>query len=320
MRNVIGAAEREGHAVYGSAASLQEGDACEQGSVNELAEVIDASVRAFQSDAAEALEDHLHSLNGEHLGGNSLAVRGQERLGSVDQSIDSGCCERLVRQGLEQIRNQANLVRDDVVGNQAELGIAAGQLAVLLVLNDSNRNVGNLRTGTAGGRDSDNFLLMYNRLALEVQLMYGGRALAAEQLAKVHDSTAAYCDYAVVGIVRNSLVHGLDHSLGRLACTELLLEYELALEAKLFHEGLVDEFVGQNDVALAQLELLSESTKGVKLVNSRGNDDLSLVLHQGGAESIHSHSRNISIQKFYKRPCGFLLHDFTGWFFPVFLL
>ena len=28
---------------------------------------------------AEALEDHLHSLNGEHLGGNSLAVRGQER-------------------------------------------------------------------------------------------------------------------------------------------------------------------------------------------------------------------------------------------------
>ena len=98
--------------------------------MNELAEVIHTSVRAFQSDAAEALEDHLHSLNGEHLGGNSLAVRGQERLGSVDQSIDSGCCERLVRQGLEQIRNQANLVRDDVVGNQAELGIAAGQLAV----------------------------------------------------------------------------------------------------------------------------------------------------------------------------------------------
>ena len=288
--------------------------------MNELAEVIHTSVRAFQSDAAEALEDHLHSLNGEHLGGNGLAVRGQERLGSMDQSIDSGCCERLVRQGLEQIRNQANLVRDDVVGNQAQLGVAAGQLAVLLVLNDSNRNVGNLRTGTAGGRDSDNFLLMYNRLTLEVQLMYGGRALAAEQLAKVHDSTAAYCDYAVVGIVRNSLVHGLDHSLGRLTCTELLLEYELALEAKLFHEGLVDEFVGQNDVALAQLELLSESTKGVKLVNSRGNDDLSLVLHQGGAESIHSHSRNISNQKFYKRPCGFLLHDFTGWFFPVFLL
>ena len=290
MRNVIGAAEREGHAVYGSAASLQEGDACEQGSVNELAEVIDASVRAFQSDATEALEDHLHSLYGEHLRGNGLAMRREERLGSVDQSIDSGCCERLVRQGLEQIRNQAYLVRDDVVGNQAQLGVAAGQLAVLLVLDDSNGNVGDLGTGAAGGRDSDNFLLVYNRLALEVQLMYGGRALAAEQLAKVHDCAAAYCDYAVVGVVRNCFVHGLDHSLRRLACAELLLEYEVALQTELLHERLVNELVGQNDVALAKLELLCKCIESIKLVNSRGDDDLSLVLHQGRAESIHSHS------------------------------
>src|SRR5699024_3605669 len=42
VRYMVGAAEREGHAVYGSAAGLQERDACEQGSGNELAEVFHA--------------------------------------------------------------------------------------------------------------------------------------------------------------------------------------------------------------------------------------------------------------------------------------
>ena len=120
--------------------------------------------------------------------------------------------------------------------------------------------------------------------------MYRRRALAAEQLAQVHDSAAANSDDAVVRIIRNGFVHGLDHSLGRLACTKLLLENKVALQAKLFHEGLVDEFVGQDDIALAQLELSSEIAEVCKLVNGRGDDDLSLVLHQGGAESIHSHS------------------------------
>src|SRR5699024_6886414 len=153
--------------------------ACEQGSGYELAEVIDAGVRAFERDAAETFEDHLHSLDRVHLRGNGLAVRGQEGLGRVDERVDRGSRKRLVRQGLEQVRNQADLVRDDVVGNQAELGLAAGQLAVLLVLNDRNRDVGNLGTGAAGGRDRDNFLLMYSGLALEVQLLYRAPALAA---------------------------------------------------------------------------------------------------------------------------------------------
>ena len=208
----------------------------------------------------------------------------------MDERVDCGSSERLVGQGLEQIRNQANLVRDDVIGNQTELGLAAGQLAVLLVLNDCNRDVGYFGTGAAGGRDSDNFLLMYNGLALEVQLMYRGRALAAEQLAQVHDSAAANSDNAVIGIIRNGLVHGFDHCFGRLACAELLLENKFALQAKLFHEGLVDEFVGQDNIALAKLELCGEITEVCKLVNGRGDDDLSLVLHQGGAESIHSHN------------------------------
>ena len=108
-------------------------------------------------------------------------MRGQERLGCMNQSVDSRSCERLVRQGLQQIRYQANLVRDDIVGYQTQLGVAASQLAVLLILYDSNGNVGNFGTGAAGGRDSDNFLLMYNRLALEVQLMYGIRTLAAQR-------------------------------------------------------------------------------------------------------------------------------------------
>ena len=52
-------------------------------------------------------------------------MRGQERLGRMNESVDCGSSERLVGQGLEQIRNQANLVRDDVVRNQTELGLAA---------------------------------------------------------------------------------------------------------------------------------------------------------------------------------------------------
>ena len=208
----------------------------------------------------------------------------------MDQRVDRGGCERLVGQGLEQVRDQADLVRDDVIRNQAELGLAAGQLAVLLVLDDRNGNVGDLRAGAAGGRDGDNFLLVYDRLALEVHLMYRGRALAAEQLAKVHDRAAADGDNTVILVVRNGLVHGFDHSLRGLAGAKLLLENILALQAVLLHEGLVDEFVGQDDVALTELELIGKLAEVRKLVNGGGDDDLSLVLHQGGAESIHSHN------------------------------
>ena len=84
-------------------------------------------------------------------------------------------------------------------------------------------------------------------------------------------------DYAVVGVVRDRFVHGFEHSLGRLACAERLLEYELALEAKLLHEGLVDELIGEDHVALAELELRSEVAEVRELVNGRGDDDLSLV-------------------------------------------
>ena len=120
--------------------------------------------------------------------------------------------------------------------------------------------------------------------------MYRGRALAAEQLAKVHDRAAADGDNTVILVVRNGLVHGFDHSLRGLAGAKLLLENILALQAVLLHEGLVDEFVGQDDVALTELELIGKLAEVRKLVNGGGDDDLSLVLHQGGAESIHSHN------------------------------
>ena len=128
---------------------------------------------------------------------------------------------------------------------------------------------------------------MYNRLALEVQLMYGIRTLAAQQLAQVHDSAAAYCDNAIVRIVRNSFVHGLDHSLGRLAAAELLLEYEVTLQTQFLHERLVDKLVGQNAVSLTQLEFLSESLEIIELVNGRRDYDFSLVGLQSLAKSIH---------------------------------
>ena len=69
--------------------------------------------------------------------------------------VDGGAGEGLVGQGLQQLGDQAHLVGDDVVGHQAQLGLTAGEHAVLLVLDDGNRDVGALRAGAAGGGDGD---------------------------------------------------------------------------------------------------------------------------------------------------------------------
>ena len=205
----------------------------------------------------------------------------------MDQRVDGGAGEGLVGQGLEQVGDQAHLVGDDVIGHQAQLGLAAGEHAVLLVLDDGHGDVGALRAGAAGGGDGDDVLLVDHGEALEVQVVDGVGTLAAQQLAQVHDSAAAHGDDAVIAVVGDGVVHDLDHGLAGLAGAELLLEHEVALEAQVLHEGGVDELVGQHHVALAQVELIGHVGEGLELVDGRCENDLSLVSHQGSGKSIH---------------------------------
>ena len=285
--HVIGAAQGEAHAVDRAAAGLQEGNAGVEAGGHELIHILEPGVLALFVDQLEAFQNHIHSLLAEELGGHGLAVGAQEGLGGVDQGVDGGAGEGLVGQGLEELRDQAHLVGDDVVGHQAQLGLAAGEHTVLLVLDDSHRDVGALRAGAAGGGDGDDVLLVHHGESLEVQVVDGIGALAAQQLAQVHNGAAAHGDDAVVAVVGDGVVHDLDHFLAGLAGTELLLEYIMALEAQILHEGGIDELVGQHHVPLVQLELLRHLGEGLELVHCGSENNLPLVSHQGSGKSIH---------------------------------
>ena len=220
--HVIGAAQGEAHAVDRAAAGLQEGDAGVEAGGDELVHILEPGVLALLVDQLEALEDDVHGLLAEQLAGHGLAVGAQEGLGGVDQRVDGGAGEGLVGQGLEQLRDQAHLVGDDVVGHQAQLGLAAGEHAVLFVLDDGHGDVGALGAGAAGGGNGDDVLLMHHGEPLEVQVVDRVGALAAQQLAQVHDGAAAHGDDAVIAVVGDGVVHGLDHGLAGLAGAELL--------------------------------------------------------------------------------------------------
>ena len=212
----------------------------------------------------------------------------------MHQSIDGGAGEGLVGKSAQQVRDQADLVGDNVIGNQAQLGLATGEDAVLLVLDDGHGDVGALRTGAAGGGDGNDVLLVDHGEALEVQVVDGVGTLAAQQLAQVHDGAAADGDDAVIAVVGDGVVHGLDHGLGGLTGAELLLEHEVALQTQVLHEGGVNELVGQHHVPLVQLELFGHLGEGLELVHGGSEDDLSLISHQRGGKSIHSHWNQLS--------------------------
>ncbi len=281
---MIRAAQGEAHAVDGAAARLQEGDTGEEAGGHELVQILEPGVLTLLVDELEALQDHVHGLLREHLAGDGLTVGAQEGLGGVDQGVDGGAGKGLVGQRLDELRDQAHLVGDDVVGHQAQLGLAAGELAVDLRLHDGHGDVGALAAGAAGGGNGDDVLLVDNGEALVVQLVDAVGPLAAQQLAQVHDGAAAHGDDAVIAVVGDGVVHGLDHGLGGLARAELLLEHEAALEAPLLHEGGVDELVGQHHVTLVQLELLRHLGEGLELIHGGREDDLALVRHQAGGK------------------------------------
>ncbi len=98
----------------------------------------------------------------------------------MDQSVNSRAGKGLIGKGLQQIRDQAHLVRDDVVRHQAQLGLAAGQLAVLLVLDDGDGDVGALRASATGGGDGNDVLLMLDGETLKIQVVHAVRTLAAQ--------------------------------------------------------------------------------------------------------------------------------------------
>ena len=123
--------------------------------------------------------------------------------------------------------------------------------------------------------------------ALEVQVVDGVGTLAAQQLAQVHDGAAAHGDDAVIAVVGDGVVHGLDHGLRGLTGAELLLEHELALQAQVLHEGGVDKLVGQHHIPLTQLEFLCHLGEGLELVHGGSKDNFSLVSHQRSGKSIH---------------------------------
>ena len=202
----------------------------------------------------------------------------------MNQRVDGGAGKGLVGQRLDKLRDQAHLVRNDVIGHKTQLRLSAGELTVDLRLHDSHGDVGTLAAGAAGGGDGDDVLLMNNGEALVVQLVDAVGPLAAQQLAQVHDGAAAHGDDAVIAVVGDGVVHGLDHSLGGLARAELLLEHKAALEAQLLHEGGVDEIVGQHHVTLVQLELLRHLGEGLKFIHGGREDDLALVRHQAGGK------------------------------------
>ena len=135
---------------------------------------------------------------------------------------------------------------------------------------------------------------MHHGEPLEVQVVHGVGTLAAQQLAQVHDGAAAHSDDTVIAVIGDGIVHGLDHGLGGLTGTELLLEHEVALQAQLLHEGGVNELVGQDHVALVQLELLRHLGEVLELVHSGSENDFALISHQRGGKSIHSHWNQLS--------------------------
>ena len=155
-----------------------------------------------------------------------------------------------------------------------------------MLVHSGHGDVGALGAGAAGGGDGDDVLLVHHGEALEVQVVDRVGTLAAQQLAQVHDGAAAHGDDAVIAVVGDGVVHDLDHFLAGLAGAELLLEHIVALQAKVLHEGGVDELVGQHHIPLIQLELLRHLSKGLELVHRRGKDDLSLVRPPSGKQKM----------------------------------
>ena len=211
----------------------------------------------------------------------------EERLGGVYQRVDGGAGEGLIGQGLDEVGDQAHLVGDDVVRHQTQLGLAAGENAVLLVLDDGHGDVGTLGAGAAGGGNGDDVLLMLDGETLEVQVMHGVGPLAAQQLAQIHDGAAAHGNHTVIAFIGDCIVHGLDHGLGRLTGTELLLKHEITLQVQILHEGSVDELVGEYHVPLAQFEFLGHLSEGLELVHGGSENDFALIGHQRSGKSIH---------------------------------
>jgi len=205
----------------------------------------------------------------------------------VHQRVDGGAGKGLIGQSSQQIGDQAHLVGNDVVGYQTQLRLAAGQNAVLLVLHDGHGDVGALGAGAAGGGDGNDILLMLHGEALEIQVVHRIRALAAQQLAQIQNRAAAHRDHAVIAVIGDGVVHGLDHGLGGLPGAELLLEHELALQVQFLHIRCVDKLVGQNHVPLIQIEFLGQGAEILELVNGRCNNDLPLVRHQRSRKCIH---------------------------------
>jgi hypothetical protein len=229
----------------------------------------------------------------------------------MNQSVNGGAGEGLVGQGFDKIGNQADLVWDDVVRNQTQFSFAAGQHAVLFILHDGNGNIGAFRTRSAGGGNGNDVLLMLDGETLEVEIMHSVRTLAAQQLAQVHNRAAANSDHAVVAVIGNGVVHGLNHGLGRLPGAEFLLEHILAFEIQFLHKRGVDELVGEHHIPLIQLEFLCHSREGVEFVHRGGKNDLALVGHQSGGKSIHFLSHN------FHSPLKYIIVILAGSAIPV---
>ena len=176
----------------------------------------------------------------------------------MDQGVDGAEGVGFEGQGGEQFGHQHRVVGQDGVVGQPQLGV------LLLQLGDAD--VGYLAAGAAGGGHDDQALALDDGyLALE-GVGYVLQASQGEQLGDVDDRAAAHGHHALVVRAAQVVHHALYHLVARLAGAVLLLHHKRAGQVQPADVRLVDEGLGDDQVALAELERLGEAGEGVELV------------------------------------------------------
>ena len=176
----------------------------------------------------------------------------------MDQRVDGAGGKDGQGQGLQQLRDQHSLVAEHAGGAQALLGVQGDQ--------GQDGQVGDLTAGAAGGGHQDQLLALFQGDLAVVQVQDGGHGLQAEDLGDVHHGAAAHGDDPgdVLGHV---VVNGGDHLVGGLAGAILLLEDGGAGQVQGPEVGVVDVFVGQDQVLGAQFKGLGQLCAGVADLN-----------------------------------------------------
>ena len=165
----------------------------------------------------------------------------------MNKSIDAARCKELERKPLQKLRNKDCVICVHLINSQTFLRSLLQQC--------KNRNVGNLTSGSAGGRYQNQLFILYDFQLAVIQIIYRAYILQRKQLGNINNRTAADGNHSLVLAHFPAVcVNCFYHLIGRLPCTVLLLEDHITTQVQRTKEGLINILVGDDQVSFSDLE------------------------------------------------------------------